>query len=428
MHRDKKLGLALALMVIGIGTAFCFKQDLSKLSEGSFFEGAFTGGKTTSPDDSHNRVMEELAKASKEAKDPFDFSEPAKPRGRSEQEELENNRSNYTRNVSQSHRSPDWNDDFDVPAPSQQNTSRRDSMASNDNRGQSSRSYHVPDHNSDWDTPAPSRRENGNSSQYITTRDDAFDESRFNDNVSPFSNDTSFTSYPELLGESSGTRPNTNSSNSQARQNNYRNTSTASDQSRPRLNQSILTYDEAFDPFGDATNSGPVASSPQNRTQPRQNNGAAVTQREMSQPRPTTQQVSRPVSEQAIAPLSADTLLIHEVRRAETLSGISARYLGSANKFMQIYEANRDILKSPHDIRVGMKLRIPRPGAGNSQVSNAAPRELGARLDAERVTQSWSQEPVESLPEPYQEEEPTPEPYRSRNEMFVPVRRNPFTN
>lgn len=50
---------------------------------------------------------------------------------------------------------------------------------------------------------------------------------------------------------------------------------------------------------------------------------------------------------------------IHEVVKGETLSAIAKKYYGNANKYMKIYEANRDILSNPDLIKVGQKLKIP---------------------------------------------------------------------
>ncbi|MDA0831960.1 MAG: LysM peptidoglycan-binding domain-containing protein [Planctomycetota bacterium] len=47
------------------------------------------------------------------------------------------------------------------------------------------------------------------------------------------------------------------------------------------------------------------------------------------------------------------------VQSGDTLSGIAQKQLGSSGRFEDIYEANRDLLKNPNDLRVGMKLKIP---------------------------------------------------------------------
>ena len=49
----------------------------------------------------------------------------------------------------------------------------------------------------------------------------------------------------------------------------------------------------------------------------------------------------------------------HEVVKGETLSAISKKYYGSANKYPRIFEANRDQLKDPDHIQIGQRLRIP---------------------------------------------------------------------
>lgn len=50
---------------------------------------------------------------------------------------------------------------------------------------------------------------------------------------------------------------------------------------------------------------------------------------------------------------------VHKVVAGDNLSEISEKYLGTSRRYREIYEANRDILKSPDDVRVGMKLKIP---------------------------------------------------------------------
>ncbi len=52
-------------------------------------------------------------------------------------------------------------------------------------------------------------------------------------------------------------------------------------------------------------------------------------------------------------------MVIHEVRSGETLSGLAVKYLGSSARYPEILEANRDRVKSPKDLRAGMKIRIP---------------------------------------------------------------------
>jgi nucleoid-associated protein YgaU len=50
---------------------------------------------------------------------------------------------------------------------------------------------------------------------------------------------------------------------------------------------------------------------------------------------------------------------VHVVAAGETLSKIAKQYYGDANKYMKIFEANKDQLKDPDKIKVGQKLNIP---------------------------------------------------------------------
>ena len=50
---------------------------------------------------------------------------------------------------------------------------------------------------------------------------------------------------------------------------------------------------------------------------------------------------------------------IYVVVPGDTLGGISLKYYGDANKYMKIFEANRDILDNPDLIKVGQELKIP---------------------------------------------------------------------
>ncbi|MBI1348533.1 LysM peptidoglycan-binding domain-containing protein [bacterium] len=76
----------------------------------------------------------------------------------------------------------------------------------------------------------------------------------------------------------------------------------------------------------------------------------------------TAEQVRRPA-----APASST----HIVRSGDTLSSIAAQYLGSATRFGEIYDANRDRLRDANDLRVGQELRIP--GAIPAQVDPVGP-------------------------------------------------------
>jgi nucleoid-associated protein YgaU len=56
------------------------------------------------------------------------------------------------------------------------------------------------------------------------------------------------------------------------------------------------------------------------------------------------------------APKGAST---YTVQKGDTLSKISKQHYGDANKYMRIFEANRDKLKDPDKIQPGQVLTIP---------------------------------------------------------------------
>lgn len=59
----------------------------------------------------------------------------------------------------------------------------------------------------------------------------------------------------------------------------------------------------------------------------------------------------------------------YKVRSGDTLSALAQRHLGSAKRWPEIFEANRDKLKNPHWIAVGQELTIP--GASKMAATSA---------------------------------------------------------
>jgi nucleoid-associated protein YgaU len=53
----------------------------------------------------------------------------------------------------------------------------------------------------------------------------------------------------------------------------------------------------------------------------------------------------------------------YDVKSGDTLSKIAKQFYGDANKYNQIFEANRPMLKSADEIYPGQKLRIPAQAA-----------------------------------------------------------------
>jgi NitT/TauT family transport system substrate-binding protein len=62
---------------------------------------------------------------------------------------------------------------------------------------------------------------------------------------------------------------------------------------------------------------------------------------------------------QASAPKPTSASQSYTVKSGDTLARLSEQFYNSPNKWEKIYEANRDVLKNPNYIYVGMKLMIP---------------------------------------------------------------------
>jgi nucleoid-associated protein YgaU len=65
------------------------------------------------------------------------------------------------------------------------------------------------------------------------------------------------------------------------------------------------------------------------------------------------------VDNQLAVPQQAQAAQFHDVVKGDTLSAISKKYYGDANKYNAIFEANRPMLTHPDKIYPGQKLRIP---------------------------------------------------------------------
>lgn len=57
--------------------------------------------------------------------------------------------------------------------------------------------------------------------------------------------------------------------------------------------------------------------------------------------------------------LSTPERVTHTVAEGETLSGIARRYYRDSQRWPEIFEANRDLLKDERSLRIGMQLHIP---------------------------------------------------------------------
>jgi nucleoid-associated protein YgaU len=124
-------------------------------------------------------------------------------------------------------------------------------------------------------------------------------------------------------------------------------------------------------PAGGATSaSGPIpfpgssAANPPSRRYPHNDAWQAVSE-------PAGKPVDRPDAEESFRPRE---VRVHRVQPGDTLSGLAVRYLGSSARFREIYLANRDVLRSPDDLRVGMTLKIPAEPESRSSSESVQPQ------------------------------------------------------
>ncbi|MHB1037707.1 MAG: LysM peptidoglycan-binding domain-containing protein [Pirellulales bacterium] len=74
---------------------------------------------------------------------------------------------------------------------------------------------------------------------------------------------------------------------------------------------------------------------------------------------------------------SQTTVATHRIVDGDTLSGLAERYLGRADRYLELFEANRDSLTHPDLLPIGLELRIPATASAGS--SPPEPR-TGSRL------------------------------------------------
>ena len=59
------------------------------------------------------------------------------------------------------------------------------------------------------------------------------------------------------------------------------------------------------------------------------------------------------------APPLPETVQYYEIKSGDTLWAVAKQFYGDGNKYPQIFEANREVIKDPDKIFVGQKIRIP---------------------------------------------------------------------
>jgi nucleoid-associated protein YgaU len=66
-------------------------------------------------------------------------------------------------------------------------------------------------------------------------------------------------------------------------------------------------------------------------------------------------------------PETASSPATHKIIDGDSLALLAERYLGSASRAMEIYEANRDVLAHPEILPIGAELKIPRADRASAQ-------------------------------------------------------------
>ena len=70
---------------------------------------------------------------------------------------------------------------------------------------------------------------------------------------------------------------------------------------------------------------------------------------------------------------SRSRFITHEVVAGDNLSRLAMQYLGSHTKYLTLFEANRDVLATPDDLSLGMKLKIPVKSSATNASSGRGP-------------------------------------------------------
>lgn len=107
---------------------------------------------------------------------------------------------------------------------------------------------------------------------------------------------------------------------------------------------------------------------------------------------------------------------VHVVQKGETLSSIAAKTLGSHHRFQELFEANKDQLKDPNDVRVGMTLHIPRaddvaamkplqPQSGSGAASKSVTQD---RMDGTQRSSVTEESITPSVPDQHVAQETSP--------------------
>ena len=71
------------------------------------------------------------------------------------------------------------------------------------------------------------------------------------------------------------------------------------------------------------------------------------------------QGVSEVNADQVKAPAQTGKVDYYIIQQGDSLSAIAKKFLGNANEYPKIFEANREVIQDPNKIYPGQKIRIP---------------------------------------------------------------------
>lgn len=116
----------------------------------------------------------------------------------------------------------------------------------------------------------------------------------------------------------------------------------------------------------------------------------------------------------------------HVTQPGETLSGLAAHYLGSSGRYREIYEANRNVLRSPDDLPDGVTLVIPETGKPNAAPSPSNHNHTAESSTPPKIRKASTQSPP-AQPAPEVKTPAASGEYPSGKLRFAPVTRGPFS-
>lgn len=97
-----------------------------------------------------------------------------------------------------------------------------------------------------------------------------------------------------------------------------------------------------------------------------------------------------PAAEAPVTSVPAGGTLEYIVASGDTLSGIALAALGSAQKWPELLELNKDKLPKPEALKVGMKLKLPAgakmPSASSKPVAKSEPKQAESKPTAKKDT------------------------------------------